>query len=123
METRFCFGGDWCRARVFGFNPPEWRADPIDDFIIQRGVDMMVRIAILALAAVSVSTAAQAGKCSMSSASGLGVTKEIATFMSNKAVSDMIAKNGEKGVGKVATSCDSSLVVSTTCVSKQRSCK
>jgi hypothetical protein len=59
----------------------------------------------------------------MSSASGLGVTKEIATFMSNKALKDMTAKNGEKGVGKVATTCDGSLVVSTTCISKQRTCK
>ena len=35
----------------------------------------------------------------------------------------MIAKNGEKGVGKVATTCDSSAIVSTTCISKQKSCK
>jgi hypothetical protein len=83
----------------------------------------MIRFALLTLAAVSVASSAQAGKCSMSTAQGIGVTKEIATFMSNKAVTDMIAKNGEKGVGKVSTSCDGTLVVSTTCTSKQRSCK
>lgn len=83
----------------------------------------MLRIALLTVAALTLSTGAQAAKCSVSSASGLGVTKDIATFMSNKAVKDMIAKNGEKGVGKVTTTCDSSAVVSTTCVSKQKSCK
>jgi hypothetical protein len=83
----------------------------------------MLRIALLAVAAMTFATAAQAGKCAMSAASGLGVTPEIAKFMSNKALNDMLAKNGEKGVGKVTTTCDSALVVSTTCVSKQRSCK
>ena len=83
----------------------------------------MLRIALLTMAAVSMTTAAQAGKCAMSTASGLGVSKEIAMFMSNKAVTDMIAKNGEKGVGKVTTTCDSSAVVTTTCTSKQKSCK
>ncbi len=82
----------------------------------------MLRIALLTVAAVAMSTGAQAGKCSNSSASGLGVTKDIAMFMSNKAVKDMIAKNGEKGVGKVTTTCDSTLI-STTCISKQKSCK
>jgi hypothetical protein len=83
----------------------------------------MMRIALLTLAAFTMSTAAQAGKCSLSSAQGIGVTKDIAMFMSNKAVADMIAKNGEKGKGKVSTTCDGSLIVSTTCTSKQRSCK
>jgi hypothetical protein len=83
----------------------------------------MIRIALLTLAAVTMASSAQAAKCSMSSAQGIGVTKDIAMFMSNKAVTDMIAKNGEKGVGKVSTTCDSSLIVSTSCTSKQRSCK
>lgn len=83
----------------------------------------MFRLAFLTLIALTMTTAAQAAKCSMSSASGLGVTKDIANFMSNKAVADMIAKNGEKGVGKVTTTCDSSAIVSTTCVSRQKSCK
>ena len=83
----------------------------------------MLRIALLTVAAVAMTTSAQAGKCSSSSASGLGVTKDIAMFMSNKALKDMIAKNGEKGKGKVTTSCDSSAIVSTTCISKQASCK
>jgi hypothetical protein len=83
----------------------------------------MFRIALITVAALTMTTAAQAKQCSMSKASGLGVSKEIATFMSNKAVKDMIAKNGEKGVGKVTTTCDSAMVVSTTCTSTQRSCK
>lgn len=88
----------------------------------------MLRIALLTIAAVAMSTSAMttsayAGKCSSSSASGLGVTKDIAMFMSNKALKDMIAKNGEKGKGKITTTCDSSAIVSTTCISKQASCK
>jgi len=83
----------------------------------------MLRFALLAAAAVLMSTGAQAAKCSVSSASGLGVTKDIATYMSNKALKDMLAKNGEKGKGKVTTTCDGSMVVSTTCISKQKSCK
>ena len=83
----------------------------------------MIRMVLVAAAALTISTAAQAGKCSSSSASGLGVTKDIAMFMSNKALNDMIAKNGEKGKGKVTTTCDSSAIVSTTCISKQKSCK
>ena len=83
----------------------------------------MFRLAMITIAALTLTSAAHAKSCAMSSASGLGVTKEIATYMSNKAVTDMIAKNGEKGIGKVSTTCDSSAVVSTTCTSKQRSCK
>jgi hypothetical protein len=83
----------------------------------------MIRMVLIAAAALTISTGAQAGKCAMSKASGLGVSKEIATFMSNKALNDMIAKNGEKGKGKVTTTCDSSAVVTTTCTSSQRTCK
>ncbi len=83
----------------------------------------MIRIAFAAIAAVSFASAAQAGHCSRSSAAGLGVTKEIATFMSNKALKDMIAKNGEKGVGRVSTTCESGAVVATKCTSSQKSCK
>ena len=83
----------------------------------------MIRIALIMVAAVAMSTSAFAGKCAKSTASGLGVSKEIATFMSNKALNDMIAKNGEKGTGQVTTTCDSSAIVSTTCTSSQRSCK
>ena len=83
----------------------------------------MIRFALVTLAAMTLATGAQAGHCAMSKASGLGVTKEIATTMSNKALADMIAKNGEKGKGKVTTTCDGSAIVSTTCTSSQRSCK
>ena len=83
----------------------------------------MIRIALITIVAVTLSTSAFAGHCAKSTASGLGVTKEVATFMSNKALNDMIAKNGEKGKGKVTTTCDSSAIVSTTCKSSQRTCK
>lgn len=82
----------------------------------------MIRLAVVALATLAATSAAHAGKCSYSSASGLGVTKDIATYMSNKAVKDMIKKNGEKGVGPVKTTCTASFL-STTCISKQKSCK
>ena len=81
----------------------------------------MLRIAIVTAAALTFSTGAEAGKCAMSKASGLGATKEIAMFMSNKALNDMIAKNGEKGSGKVTTTSEG--VIGTTCISSQRSCK
>jgi hypothetical protein len=92
----------------------------------RRGIieeKIMIRIALATIAALSLTTAAQAGSCAMTSATGLGVTKDIAMFMSNKALKDMTAKNGEKGSGKVTTTCDGSTIVTTTCVSKQRTCK
>ena len=83
----------------------------------------MLRIALITVAALTLTTAVEARQCSMSKASGLGVSKDIAMFMSNKAVHNMIVKNGETGVGKVTTTCDSSGIVTTTCTSMQRSCK
>ena len=84
---------------------------------------LAVALMSVTVAGFGVVSSAEAGKCALSSAQGIGITKEVAEFMSNKALKDMIAKNGEKGVGKVSTSCDSALVVTSTCVSKQRSCK
>ena len=81
----------------------------------------MLRILGLTLVAMTISTSAFAGNCAMSKASGLGASKEIAMFMSNKALNDMIAKNGENGKGKVTTTCTEGLGV--TCISAQRSCK
>jgi len=83
----------------------------------------MIRFALVTLAAATLASGAQAGHCAMSKASGLGVSKEIATAMSTKALSEMIAKNGEKGKGKITTTCDGTAIVSTTCTSSQRSCK
>ena len=83
----------------------------------------MIRTALITIAALTLSTSAFAGHCSKSSASGLGVTKDIAQFMSNKALHNMLEKNGEKGSGKITTTCDSSTIVTTTCISSQRSCK
>ena len=79
-------------------------------------------IAIATLAAGTlVSTGAQAG-CSMTSAGGIGVSKDIATFMSNKALHNMTEKLGEKGTGKVTTTCTGEVLL-VNCVSKQRTCK
>lgn len=83
----------------------------------------MFRFALLTVAAVSIATSAQAGSCAMSSASGLGVTKDIAMFMSDKALHNMLVARGETGKGKITTTCDSSAIVTTTCISKQKSCK
>ena len=82
----------------------------------------MIRIALVMIAALTLSTAAQAGSCSMTSAGGIGVTPDIAMFMSNKALKDMTAKLGEKGVGKVDTTCTGGIPL-TNCVSKQKTCK
>lgn len=81
----------------------------------------MIRIAVATLALFAFSSVSYAG-CSMTSAGGIGATKDIAEFMSNKALKDMTAKLGEKGTGKVETSCTTTLVV-TNCVSKQKTCK
>ena len=80
----------------------------------------MIRFALVTIAALTLSTAAHAG-CSMTSAGGIGVTKDIATFMSNKALKNMTEKLGEKGTGPVSTSCTEGLI--TNCVSKQKTCK
>lgn len=81
----------------------------------------MIRIVLVTAAAVAFATAAEAGKCSKSTASGVGATKEIATMVSVDALKEMIAKNGEKGKGKITTTCDGPLL--TNCKSSQRSCK
>jgi len=83
----------------------------------------MIRFATVVLAAMTLATGAQANHCSRSTASGIGVSKEIASSMSNQALKDMIAKNGERGVGKVKTTCDGSAIVTTSCKSSQRTCR
>jgi len=82
----------------------------------------MIRTLLLTLAVVGMASSAHAGSCAKSTAAGLGVTKEIATFMSNKALHNMIEKNGEKGRGAVTTTCETTLL-STTCHSSQRTCR
>ena len=81
----------------------------------------LATIATVALSFITLSSGAFAGSCSMSSAGGIGVSKDIAMFMSNKALHNMLEKNGEKGVGKITTTCKEGPVVD--CVSKQKSCK
>lgn len=81
----------------------------------------MLRFALALVASLTITTGAFAGSCSVSKAGGIGATKDIAMFMSNKALHNMLEKNGEKGVGKVTTTCQSGLVFD--CVSAQKSCK
>ena len=81
----------------------------------------MIRFAVATLAALAFSTAAAHAGCSMTSAGGIGVTEQIAQFMSNKALVNMSAKLGEKGTGKVSTSCTPGLIWN--CISKQQTCK
>ena len=78
-------------------------------------------LALATIIALAASPPANAGSCGRYGGWGIGVTKDIAMFMSNKALHNMIEKNGEKGVGKVTTTCKEGPVVD--CVSKQKSCK
>jgi hypothetical protein len=82
----------------------------------------MLHILLAATATLVMSSGAfAAGTCWMTKAGGIGINKDIATFMSNKALHDMQAKNGEKGVGKVTTTCEVGMIVN--CISAQKSCR
>lgn len=81
----------------------------------------MIRIVLATIAAVAFASAAQAGKCAKSTASGFGATKEIATAASVQSLKELMAKNGEKAKGKIVTTCDGPLL--STCKSSQRGCK
>jgi hypothetical protein len=82
----------------------------------------MIRAALFAAAAMfAASTSAQAGKCYLTSASGVGATKEIATEVSKSALGTAIALRDVKGKGKVVTKCSGAFPV-VTCKSSQRTC-
>ncbi len=81
----------------------------------------MVRISIALAALLAANSAAFAGSCWTTKGGGIGATEAIASFMSNKALHNVQAQYGEKGVGKVTTTCKPGLVFD--CVSAQKSCK
>jgi len=81
----------------------------------------MIRIVLVTAGVMMMTTGAFAGNCSRSSAGGIGVSQDIASFMSNKALHNMLVKNGERGVGKVTTTCKPGVVWD--CISAQKSCK
>lgn len=83
----------------------------------------MVRLTFVAAALlIANSSAFAAGSCWMTKGGGIGATKDIATFMSNKALHNTQDKYGEKGKGAVTTTCTQSGLV-WDCVSAQKSCK
>lgn len=85
----------------------------------------MIRVTILsAVAAVAFAGAAEAGKskCFVTSAQGVGATKEIADSLSKTALATALTTNAVKGKGKVTTKCEGAFPV-VTCKSSQRSCK
>ena len=77
---------------------------------------------VAALIAVAVATPATAAKCVLAGGQGTGVTPEIATSLSKIALGNAIKNMSAKPRGKVATKCETALVIST-CTSRQRACK
>jgi hypothetical protein len=63
-----------------------------------------------------------AAKCVLAGGQGTGITPEIATTMSTIALGNAVKNMGAKVSGKVATKCETTLIVST-CTSRQRACK
>lgn len=83
--------------------------------ILIKGAAVAVFIAIS-------SVQASAAKCVMAGGEGTGVTPEIAKSLSAIALNTSITNMSAKAKGKVATTCQTTLVVST-CTSRQRACK
>jgi hypothetical protein len=71
---------------------------------------------------VSGSMQASAAKCVLAGGQGTGITPEIATNLSKIALGNAITNMGSKASGKIATKCETTLVVSN-CTSRQRACK
>lgn len=87
---------------------------------------MAIRIALVAavaLASVGIAALpAAAAKCVKAGGQGTGITPDIAKTMSTIALANAIKNMGAKAAGKVSTTCESTLIVST-CTSYQRACK
>ncbi len=71
---------------------------------------------------VAGSMQASAAKCVMAGGQGTGITPEIAKNMAGIALNTSITNMGAKAKGKVSTTCETALVIST-CTSRQRACK
>ena len=83
---------------------------------------ILIQGAALAAFVAFGSVQASAAKCVMAGGQGTGITPEIAKSLSGIALNTSIANMSAKAKGKVATTCETTLVVST-CTSRQRACK
>lgn len=84
--------------------------------------NILIQGAALAAFVALSSVQASAAKCVMAGGEGTGITPEIAKSLSAIALNTSISNMGAKAKGKVATTCQTTLVVST-CTSRQRACK
>lgn len=83
----------------------------------------MIRTALLAaVAAVALTSTAQAGKCVVSTATGIGATKEIAETVAKSSLATAISTAGTKAKGKVVVKTSGDFPVFTAKAS-QRNCK
>lgn len=83
---------------------------------------ILIQGAALAVFVAIGSVQASAAKCVMAGGQGTGITPEIAKSLSAIALNTSISNMSAKAKGKVATTCETTLVVST-CTSRQRACK
>jgi hypothetical protein len=84
--------------------------------------NVLIRGTIAAALLVAASLPASAAKCVLAGGQGTGITPDIAKSMSTIALGNAITNMGAKARGKVSTTCETALVVST-CTSRQRACK
>jgi hypothetical protein len=84
--------------------------------------NVLIQGTVIASIVAACATQASAAKCVLAGGQGTGITPEIATNMSKIALGNAITNMGSKASGKVATKCETTLVVST-CTSRQRACK
>lgn len=83
----------------------------------------MIRIAILAAAAAfAMTSTAQAGKCVVTTATGIGATKEIAENIAKNQLASAISASGNKAKGKVSVKSEGAFPV-VTAKASQRNCK
>jgi hypothetical protein len=83
---------------------------------------VLIQGAIAAAILSAGSLQASAAKCVLAGGQGTGITPDIAKSMSTIALGNAITNMGAKARGKVSTTCEMALVVST-CTSRQRACK
>ncbi len=83
----------------------------------------MIRIAVIAAAAaLAMTSTAQAGKCVVTTTTGIGATKEIADDLAKTQLAAAIAASGNKAKGKVMMKSEGAFPVVTSKAS-QRNCK
>jgi hypothetical protein len=83
---------------------------------------VLLQVAVTTVFIGAGSMQASAAKCVMAGGLGTGITPEIAKLQAGMALNTSISNMGAKARGKVATTCETALVVSS-CTSRQRACK